>query len=238
MDYKYQAIVLGKYDIAETDRIYVLYTREAGKIRLVAHGVRKPQAKLAGNLETLSHSEIFVARARGKGRITGVIPLDFFARIKERIYTLEKAFWIFGIFDRLVTQEEQDEKIFDLLLGYLRAVDETTIEDETKTDIFTYGFIFKLLHSLGYGLEMSKCVVCGRRLCCGENFFDSERGGIVCPHCVKNDARRIRITDETIKFIRLFLDNKIENLGKIRAEEKNLHNLKLVANEAIRWIVG
>lgn len=238
MDYKYQAIVLGKYDIAETDRIYVLYTREAGKLRLVAHGVRKPQAKLAGNLETLTHSEIFVVRARGKGKIVGVIPLDFFAEIKNRIYATEKIFWIFGIFDRLVTQEEKDEKIFDLLLGYLRAVDEIVGENETKVDIFTYGFIFKLLHSLGYGLEMSTCVSCGRRLCCGENFFDSERGGVVCPLCVKGNGRRIRITDETIKFIRLFLENKIENLGKIRAEEKNLSNLKLVSAEAVRWIVG
>lgn len=238
MDYKYQAIILGKYDIAETDRIYVLYTREAGKIRIPAHGVRKPQAKLAGNLETLSHAEVFVARSRGKGRITGVIPVDFFMSVKEKIHILEKVFWVFGIFDRLVTQEEKDEKIFELLLSYLREVDNLATEDVVKADIFTYGFIFKLLHILGYGLEMGRCVVCNAALKPGENFFESERGGTVCGQCAAHAGKKVRITDETIKFIRIFLDNKIENFGKIRTEEKNLNNLKLVANEAIKWIVG
>ncbi|MFA7319646.1 MAG: DNA repair protein RecO [Parcubacteria group bacterium] len=236
MDYKYQAIVLGKYDIAETDRIYVLYTREAGKIRLVAHGVRKPQAKLAGNLETLSHLEVFVARSRGRGKITGVIPTDFFATVREKIHILEKVFWVVGVFDRLVTQEEKDEKIFDLLLGYLRAMEDVQEEDLAKVDILTYGFIFKLFHLAGYGLEMGKCVSCGQALRSNENFFSAERGGTICRGCAENETERMRITDESIKFIRLFLENKISNLGKIRAEEKKLSNLKLVAHRTIKWV--
>lgn len=238
MDYKYQAIILGKYNIAETDRIYTLYTKEAGKIRLVAHGVRKPQAKLAGNLETLAHAEIFVARTRGRGKITGVIPVDFFAAAKEKIYILEKVFWVVSTLDRLVTQEEKDEKIFALLLGYLRAMDNLAAEDEIKVDIFTYGFVFKLLHLLGYGLEMGRCVACGATLRPGENFFESERGGTVCIACAAHTGKRVKIADETIKFIRIFLENKIENFGKIKADKKNIGNLKLVAVEAIRWIVG
>jgi len=238
MDYKYQAIVLGKYDIAETDRIYVLYTREAGKIRLVAHGVRKPQAKLAGNLETLSHMEVFVVKSRGRGKITGVIPTDFFAGVKEKIQSLEKVFWAVGVFDRLVTQEEKDEKIFDLLLGYLRAMEGMQEEDPVKADIFTYGFIFKLFHLAGYGLEMGRCVSCGEMLRSNENFFSAERGGTICLKCAEYEAERIKITDETIKFIRLFLENKISNLGKIRTEEKKLGNLKLVAHQTIKWIGG
>ncbi len=238
MDYKYQAIVLGKYDIAETDRMYVLYTKEAGKIRLVAHGVRKPQAKLAGNLETMSHAEVFVARARGKGKITGVIPVDFFVSAKGGIDFLEKIFWTLNIFDRLVTQEEKDEKIFELLLGYLRAIDGLAEEETAKADIFTYGFIFKLFHLLGYGLEMGRCVACNATLRSGENFFESERGGTVCNACAAHVGKKVKITDETIKFIRIFLENRIENLGKIKADKKNLSNLKLVAHEAIKWIAG
>ena len=39
MEYKYNGIILGKNDIAETDRIYSIYTREAGKIRVLGKGV-------------------------------------------------------------------------------------------------------------------------------------------------------------------------------------------------------
>ncbi len=54
MEYRYTAIVLGKKEVGETDRLYTFYTREQGKVRVVAKGVRKPEAKLAGQLENLS----------------------------------------------------------------------------------------------------------------------------------------------------------------------------------------
>ena len=240
MEYKYQAIVLGKVDVGETDRMYVFYTKEAGKIRLPAYGVRKPQAKLAGNLETITHAEIFVAKSRGKGRITGVIPTDAFLELKKDFDTLEKVFWVFGIFGKLVTQEEKDERIFNLLLDYLRAMEgvfHDGISDKTKVDILTFGFVFKFFHFLGYGLEVNKCVVCGEKLQLGENFFEIEHGGAVCKKCSTRVGRRVSITDESVKLIRIFLENKMSNLGRIKVKEDGLRNLRLVAAETIRWIV-
>ncbi len=240
MEYKYQAIILGKIDIGETDRMYVFYTKEAGKIRLAAYGVRKPHARLAGNLETLMHCEVFVARGRGRGRITGVLPVTTFSGIKSDFNALEKVFWVFGIFDRLVTQEEKDEGIFELLLNYLIAMEGLDRVDETdkaKVDLLTFGFIFKLFQFLGYGLEVGKCVGCGKKLEVGENFFSAERGGTICKDCSTHEMKRVRITDESIKLIRIFLENKMLNLGRIKIEGKSLGNLKIVAAETIRWIV-
>ena len=235
MEYKYQAIILGKHNVGETDRVYTLYTKEAGKIRLVAHGVRKPQAKLAPHLETATYSEIFLAKSRGRGRITGAVPVEVFPSVKSDIDLAEKVFWALQIFDRMVTQEEKDEKVFELLLGYLRQAEGATNEE---AEILTHGFVFKFFHSLGYGLEMGRCVSCGRRLLAGSNFFDAERGGVVCSECVSRTRRKVRITDESIKLIRIFINNKIENLGKVKAAPGMLSNLKLIAAEASRWIAG
>jgi DNA repair protein RecO (recombination protein O) len=124
MEYKYSGIVLGKIDIGETDRLYVVYTREAGRVLAKAIGVKKPNAKLAGNLEPLTYSEIFLAKGRGQGNITGAIAVENFLEIKNNIEALEKVFEAMKIFSRLVTQEEKDERIFHLLLGYLLAIEE------------------------------------------------------------------------------------------------------------------
>ena len=48
MDYKYNGIILSKKDVAETDRIYSIYTREAGKIRVLGKGVRNPTLNWQG----------------------------------------------------------------------------------------------------------------------------------------------------------------------------------------------
>ena len=110
MEYKYNAIVLNKIDTGETDRVYVVYTREAGRILARAIGVKKPNAKLAGNLESITQCEIFLVKGKGRGNVTGVIPVESFFALKEDIDALEKVFGVMKIFNRLMTQEEKDEK--------------------------------------------------------------------------------------------------------------------------------
>jgi DNA repair protein RecO (recombination protein O) len=239
MDYKYQARILGKNDVLETDRIYTVYSKEMGKVRLLACGVRKPNAKLAGSLEPITYSEIFVAKGKGRGRITGAIPLENFLSIKEDIFALQKVFYVFKILNRLIQDSEKDEKIFDLFFEYMLMVESCSLQkDELKIEILTLGFIFKLLNFLGYGMEMKKCIGCLKKLKAGENFFSAELGGVLCADCVKFKTKKIKISDESVKFIRIFLDNQIRSLAKIKTEKKNLENLKIIVNEAVGWIGG
>jgi|WetSurMetagenome_2_1015567.scaffolds.fasta_scaffold28008_2 DNA repair protein RecO (recombination protein O) len=245
MNFKYNGIILNKFDIGETDRLYTVYTRETGKMRLKAVGVKKPNAKLAGSLEPVTFSEIFLARGRGRGNITGAITLNNFLAIKSEIRALQKVFYVFGIFNRLITDEEKDENIFNILLGYLEAMDKLCQDDELlrlfnedKLNIITLGFLFKLLDSLGYGIEAEKCVKCGSKLDPEGNYFNPEQGGVVCPNCVGGNGKKIGINSHAIKLIRIFLKNKVENFGKISASKGDIKNLKLVVNEEISWITG
>jgi DNA repair protein RecO (recombination protein O) len=240
MDYKYNAIILSKTDISETDRLYNVYTSEAGKIKLLAKGIRKPNAKLAGSLEPLTYSEIFVAKGRGRGNITGAISINNFLLLKNSLAALENIFRALGIFDKMIVQEEKDEKIFQLLKNYLEAMEENTKknDDGEKEIILTLGFIFKLLENSGYGLQTRKCVECGERLKSGKNFFSAEKGGILCATCSQKRGIKIKISDEAIKFIRIISENELVNLHKIKAEKKSIQNLRAVATEMVRWILG
>jgi DNA repair protein RecO (recombination protein O) len=245
MNFKYNGIILSKFDIGETDRLYTVYALEAGKMRLKAVGVKKPNAKLAGSLEPVTFSEIFLARGRGRGNITGAITMNNFLGIKSEIMALQKVFYIFGIFNRLVTDEEKDENIFNLLLSYLESMDKLCQDgarngsyDENKSDIITLGFSFKLLDSLGYKIEGEKCVSCGEKLREDGNYFSAEMGGIVCPDCKAGNGRKVKISSHAIKLIRIFPGNRVENFGKISASKETVKNLKIIANEEISWIIG
>lgn len=244
MNFKYNGIILNKFDIGETDRLYNIYTLEAGKIRAKAIGVKKPNAKLAGNLEPLTYSEIFMARGRGKGNITGVIALNNFFGIKSDIAAIQKVFYTFGIFGRLVTEEEKDEKIFSLLLKYLEAMNKLCTDASTgrlyyeRLDIITLGFLFKFLGALGYKIEADKCVKCRTKLEPDSNYFSAELGGVVCVKCAIGNGKKIKIAPDSIKMIRMFLKNKIDNFGKIEAEKSIINNLKVIISEEIGWIAG
>src|SRR3989339_1692485 len=100
-EFKYTAIVLGKTDVGETDRIYTFYTREAGKIRAMGRGAKKSTAKLAGNLETGNLAEVWVMKGRGLGNISGAIALNHFPGTRADFDKLDSLLGVFRILGRL-----------------------------------------------------------------------------------------------------------------------------------------
>lgn len=77
--YKTNAIVLKRENIFEADRLYHLYTQDFGKIRTIAGGVCKINAKLTGHLEpfnlvwteliTKKNGDLFITTALSYGRL-------------------------------------------------------------------------------------------------------------------------------------------------------------------------
>jgi len=238
MDYKYNAIILEKRDVGEADRLYTFYAKESGRTKALGKGVRRPNAKLAGNLEPITQAEIFIAKSRGLGKITGAIAVENFSNIKLDIEALEKISAVFKIFNKIVGEQEQDENIFVILLGFLQGMEKLSREKNNagKMDILVLGFLFKLLSEMGYRLEVEKCVHCGRKLEPLDNYFSPAKGGVLCKDCHKLESKRIKMSPEAIKLVRIFLKNKLENLAKLQVAQKDVNNLKLIVQEAVNWL--
>ncbi len=149
MELRYNAIVLRKKEVGETDRLYTLYTESAGKLQLVAKGVRKPEAKLAGQLETLMQGLVIVVKGRGAGKIAGAVAEKSYLHVRHDLDTLKRVLEATSIFERLVGWEEKDLVLFELLSKYLEIVN--TLAQEKKTDkvlLVTEGFLFQLFAHL------------------------------------------------------------------------------------------
>jgi len=242
MDYKYHGIILGKIDIAETDRVYTIYTEEVGKIRTVAKGVRKSNAKLAGSLESLTYAEIFIARGQGLGKITGVIPVENFSAIKADFELLSRILHVLKIVQKIISEEEKDEKFFRLILEYLETMGKLAEAEEEKkiqkAEILTLGFLVKFLDQMGYRMEVRFCVGCGKKLEPTGNFFSASRGGILCRNCASGEQDIINASAESIKMLRIFIQNDIKNLVKIQASAKDTNNIKIIIKSLMGWGLG
>lgn len=235
---KYSGIIIGKRDVREVDRLYAVYTLEQGRLSILGKGVRKATAKLAGNLETLSHAEIYVSKGRGQGNITGAIALDSFLFLKADFAALNRAFYAVSYFNKFITQEEKDEKSFHFLLEYLKVMDALAMEgkEESKYDAVTFGFLFKFLENVGYGIDANYCSVCEEKIKEGGNFFSAKRGGIVCANCVRGEGQMVKIDDHSVKLIRIFYKNRISSLSKLEVGKRDVSNLRLVFQEFVNWI--
>jgi DNA repair protein RecO (recombination protein O) len=228
---KLTAIILSSRDIGEFDRIYTLYSRESGLLRVVGKGVRKQTAKLAGHLEPGTLSEIYVARSRGMGQITSAITLDEFKEIKNDFELLNKALEIFQFFVKNFSEEEKDERIFNLLKSFLE-----NLRSRNNREILAEAFWWKLFDALGNRPETMKCSRCGANFKEeGQKYFSAEEGGIICKNCASGPLRLPEITPNQIKMLRVFLANPLGKILKVKTGEREIGGLRRIKEEFRRY---
>lgn len=238
MELRYNAIVLKKKEVGETDRLYMLYTQEQGKVQLVAKGVRKSEAKLAGQLETLMQGLIIVVKGRGTGKIAGAVAEKNFPHLRTDVDILKRVLETINIFDRLVDFDEPDAELFQLLSAYLTLANDLAGErKKEKISLLTEGFLFQLFAHLGYRIETGVCAVSGKKLHSGEqHFFSPSAGGMLMGEHSHGAENAFPVSENTIKLIRLFLGNRLEVLSRVQAEPRELREAEQIATWFFQWI--
>ncbi|MDB5169511.1 MAG: repair protein RecO [Candidatus Saccharibacteria bacterium] len=110
-----KAIILSRTDYGEADRIVTLLTPEAGKLRLIARGVRKSKSKLAGGIELFSVSDI--TYMHGKGDLGTLISarLDkHYGKIIQDITRVQLGYDLIKLLNK-ITEDNPDSEYFHLL---------------------------------------------------------------------------------------------------------------------------
>lgn len=240
MELRCNAIVLKKKEVGETDRLYTLYTDVYGKLQVVAKGVRKPEAKLAGQLENLTLSQVMIVKGRGAGKIAGASVEKNFTALRTELETLKRVLDAVSIFERLVGLEEKDQELFSLLENFLTLTNDLAKEQKKeKIFLLTEGFLFQLFALLGYEIETGVCVVSGEKLQQGErHFFSPSAGGVLRGEHVRSTESAFPISENAIKIIRLFLTNKLEHLSRVQLESTELRELHQITKRFYQWIEG
>lgn len=224
---KYTAIILASREANEVNRLYAMYTLEQGLLKAAAKGVRKPEAKLAGHLEPGTLSEVYVARSRGMGQITGAITLENFDRVKKDFGKLNEFLKVSGFFLKNFSEGERDERIFGLLRGFLEIADDA--ERAEATDIVAEAFWWKLFDFLGHRPQIMRCVNCGAKLAANsKKYFSAEKGGAVCAGCGSGFKETLPVSDNQIKLLRVFWGNPLEKVVKVRASGAELKGLERI----------
>ncbi len=113
--YTTDAIVLKKMDVGEHDALYMLYTHGYGKMRAVASGIKKPEAKLRGHLEPLSLSRVRFVLGKNREKLIGASMLNFWHGIREDVHKLSLAHYIASRIDRECMEGQKDEALWNLL---------------------------------------------------------------------------------------------------------------------------
>jgi hypothetical protein len=136
-------LILKRSNFGEADRILTVLTNRFGKISIIARGVRKITSRRAGNIEVLNLVKLHLFKAKSY-TLTEAEAQETFATLKENLVLSTVAFHVIELVDRLVPEEQKNEKLFDLTVGVLK------ILEENPRQIFLRAFEVKLLGLLGF----------------------------------------------------------------------------------------
>jgi len=144
------AIILARNDVREFDQIISLYTREKGKLELLAKGIKKIVSKNSSNGEVLSCVDVEVAQGKEVDYLTKVHPAVLFKGIYADFDKIFLASYIAKMVNEHILVEEKDIRIFELLFSFLEFLNK---EEKINSLNLAAAFIFKFWYFLGLSPE-------------------------------------------------------------------------------------
>ena len=194
----FKGLVLKNKPYKENDMLVWIYSREYGKLTLLAKGVKKMTSKNAPSCQSITLSEFTLIPKTGLSRLIKGSAVDYFRHIKEDIELEAYATYCLEFVDKYTKENDPDASIYDASLLALKY-----LNDGYEPKLVYLLFNAFILNVTGSSLEVDQCVSCGRQdLIAGISILN---GGFVCQNCLGNYDRRLDV--EVLKGFRYI--NKI-----------------------------
>lgn len=183
--YRDEGVVLRTQKLGEADRIVTLLTRNHGKIRAVAKGVRRTASKFGARLEPFMVADVQIYEGRSLDIISqaeslgsyGASIVDDYPRYTAASVMVETA-------DK-VTESEGSPQQYLLLVGALRSLSKAEHAPTLTLD----SYLLRALSLAGWAPSFDSCSKCGAVGL--HSSFVVQLGGMVCADCAPVGAARI-----------------------------------------------
>jgi DNA repair protein RecO (recombination protein O) len=212
------AILLRRIDHGDHDLIVTFFSRQKGRIAVIAKNAKKSRKRFSGLLEPFTVLELVcrIPRRGGMPVLQEAAMQTPFAAIRgDVVKTLYASYWAELLCGWLEEYRPQQE-IYRLLYYALRGMDRNLAAPGEMSIIFQVRF----LTLAGLAPQMDACVVCRTPLDGIRPrgiFFDLEKGGIVCNGCAAGETKtRLQISLGTVKQLAWIRENEIRTVQRLR----------------------
>jgi DNA repair protein RecO (recombination protein O) len=166
------AIVLRRFDAGENDRRLVLFTREKGKIDVVAKGARKGGSRLAGASEPLMVARFQLASGRRRSFVTQAQPISSLPALRNDFARLVCGLAMMELVYVQLPYGAVQQEVFDSLSRAL-----SVLGGDGDPAVPLVWFAARLLAAEGQMPDWGKCAVTGRPIKTSTVWYSPAAGG-------------------------------------------------------------
>jgi DNA repair protein RecO (recombination protein O) len=154
-----EGVVLKTYNLAEADRIIVLFTRQAGLVRGVAHGARRLKSKFSGSLEPFTSISVTFSEKEGRDLVNlknTDIRQSLFG-MSHRADFLSSLAYMANLLVQFAPPHEPNETLYRMLTAVIDAL----ASPDSHLEGVTRYFEVWLLKLSGFLPDVRRCGLCG-----------------------------------------------------------------------------
>ncbi|MGN0031586.1 MAG: DNA repair protein RecO [Candidatus Gastranaerophilaceae bacterium] len=216
------AINLKSYNLSESDKIIVMYSKEKGLIRGVAKGVKKPKSKLGARMDLLVANTLMLHKGRNLDTICQAEVVNSFYKTRQDMDKICYSMYVTEVVHNFGIEEDPcSEVIYNLLYRTLNAV--STAENKVEILLAVIKFQLKMMKESGFSIELDNCLCCHNRVEDETLYLVPQLGGIVCQDCANHvHYKKKQLPYKLRNFFRQMLINDFDEKGEyeLKANEK------------------
>jgi DNA repair protein RecO (recombination protein O) len=174
-------LVVRTTDWSETSRIATIWTREFGKVRVLAKGGRRLKSNFESALDLLTLCSIVLLR-KSSGTLdllTEAQVVQRFPQLRRQLAALYAATYMAELLGEGTEDYDPHPALFDEAVRTLEALGTTNVQ----TGICLARFELRFWRELGYGLVLEKCAICEGPVADPQRVFSAAEGGVLCGNC-------------------------------------------------------
>ncbi|WP_096434613.1 DNA repair protein RecO [Alteribacter populi] len=218
---KAEGIVIRTNDYGETNKIVTLFTREHGKLALMARGAKRPKSRFASSAQLFIYGTFIYHQSQGIGTLNQADVSDSFRHIRSDLMLTAYGAYMVEMIDKLTEDRHRNPFLFEMLYQILQRINEG--ED---SEVLVRVYETKMLQVAGITPFLDACVNCGRKE--GRFAFSLKEAGSLCDRCFEIDPYRLNVSLGTLKLLRLFHYLDVHRIGNIQVKESTKQELKHV----------
>ncbi len=181
--YTTDAINLKSYNLSESDKIVLMYTKDKGLIKGIAKGVKKAKSKLGARMDLLVANSVMLHEGKTFNTICQAECINTFKKTRTDLDKIFYSMYVAEVVSNFgLEQDPCSENIYNLLYKTLDAISYASNKIEILLAVIK--FQFKIMKETGFSIELDSCLRCGKDINCDHLYFVSDLGGVICSKCV------------------------------------------------------
>ncbi len=231
-----KALVIKENIVGESDKYITLFTKELGKIQVLAQKAKKADKGFASATQLFVYGDFMLASYKDTYRLVNVDIIEMFHNIRNHLSALSYASYIIEFVQYVTEPNLPQNELLHLTLVTLKVLSKRQEDFRHLRRVYE----LRALGVLGLMLQLECCIECGECVIKEEKatyYISAKAGGVVCACCKKVFNDVCPVSYSTLFTMHYILNASLKELYHFQISPNIQEELDRVCTQYVQYYV-